>query len=160
MNKQEISGLDLKSTGTYYEPMLMRCRVKDKSSKESGRMRVIVGRAGRLSKRLDPDTVYDLWVMYAKDLQGRNTLYFKETEDLQAFKLVHDRLQFVFEADNFAKIAINASSSTLKYFISNSIVEDSEEIFKFFRLVKDNVTDLKHETIRTFFDQVTLKCLS
>lgn len=156
MNKLEEMGFYILPNGTYYEPILMKCQVT--APKNGRNAAIIVGRCKKTAKRLKAGQTYGLWVMYAQNADGEYGLYFKEEGDPLAYKLIHDRLRFVFEAEAFAKISTSSSCTTLKYFVSRSIVENPEELCQFFKLVKGALSEIKREIVRTFLSPAVAVC--
>lgn len=158
MEKKKISGFVVQPESKFLDPLLIRCRPINIDPETNLPVDQVVGRVCRKYKRLRSDKTYKLWVVYGRDNTGGFGLYFKEEKDVSAFKLVKGSFRFVFDAENFALIALNSDRDTLKYFMANCVVEKKAELLKFVRLVKGELSPLRHEVVFSLLGDVAINC--
>lgn len=158
MERKQISGFDVQPQSKFLDPLLIRCRPVNIDPETNLPVDKVVGRVCRKYKRLLNGKTYKLWVVYGRDDSGGFSLYFKEEKDDSAYKLVKGSVRFVFDAENFALIACNSDRETLEYFMANCVVEEEEEVLKFFRLVKDELSPLKRRTVFSLLGAVAVEC--
>ena len=81
---------------------------------------------------------YKLYVLYGRDFFGECHLYCNDTPNTKAYQVCTGYFEFVFNAEEFFQLLINASKQNWKNFTQNTIATNIGEIRKFEDMVSNS----------------------
>lgn len=80
------------------------------------------------SKEFKANSKYTLYVLYGRDRFGEYHLYCNDRPNTESLKVVRGHFEFIFKAEEFFQLLINASGQNWKNFTQNTIATNMDEI--------------------------------